>query len=1116
MSHVQSRAAWTLVLAVALLLAFLPTTSAALPVLGAPPQPHIEPPPRHTAVRPGADHGRIEISGTADPNATIETAYIVIVDENGVLARRDATDRVLNVGGVLSGNYTLGPLDEDQQSATSLYLEVTTRAGSAAPETGRSNSIPIDITKPFITTWRLVSTDRIEITFSEPVEGPNQPSDWAIGPSGERVCPFESSRPAAVTGTDARRTLTLAVPVGEDATPHVCYNSDVEAYHDGAFNLVSGDSDFADDAIPPRAPRFTHIDGKPLDSNGRVRSNEPTPDVTLDTVTQGHTVHIYLNDGSPGYEPEHDPEVGEAVVTGSGGQVLVENVGGKLPDRRLPEGHNRFFARAEDPSGNLTELADIRTAVYELDSIAPTALAAAATAERVFVSFSEPLFGPNDVSRWCVSTGAPITDVRGSDGSALREVVVAGLTEGDTISYDRCGGSPDPSTRYTDAVGNRLVPFTIPVTGGPVVLIDDVSVSEGDQGDFPVAEFRLSISEPPADHASVTYATFPGSAEADEDYYSLAGSVEFPQGETEDRTVSVPIKGDVLDEFDETFGVVIESKDEHANVLPGADRGTGTILDDDPLAAVSVGDVDVAEGGSAPIEVRLDRPSGKDVTVGWRSRSASATDGLDFTAATGAVTIPAGATSAEVLVEALEDTMHEDDEAFHLVLGNPVNATIGDATGRVTILDDDAPPLLRLSDADAVERDTTLTQARPVATLSAISGRDVAFDWLDVQETATRGTDYRAAPRRVVIPAGSTSAAVSIDVLPDTLVEQDETLRVELSSVSGAEVVDGVATVTILDNDGPTDSDRNGGRDRTETSVEVSRDTFPGTTDNVVIARADAYPDALAGGPLAVELLAPILLTPGDALHQAVRQEIQRLDARTAYLLGGDEAVSPAIAAELQRMGLDVVRIGGENRFETAALIAAELGGADAFVTEGINVDPNRGWPDAVAVSALAAHLRVPILLTRAGDLPVETATAIDALGVGEVTVVGGPVAVSEAVEAQLRQLGTSTERLAGDTRYGTSRAVADRSVEVGMEPRAVWFATGRNWPDSLAAGPAVVQQRHGVLVLIDGLNGFGTAPEIGEFLDVHAENILRIVLVGGEAAISDEVAESILLRIDR
>lgn len=100
-------------------------------------------------------------------------------------------------------------------------------------------------------------------------------------------------------------------------------------------------------------------------------------------------------------------------------------------------------------------------------------------------------------------------------------------------------------------------------------------------------------------------------------------------------------------------------------------------------------------------------------------------------------------------------------------------------------------------------------------------------------------------------------------------------------------------------------------------------------------------------------------------------------------------------------MGLEVGRIAGGDRYETAARIAAELPPTgEVFVVEGHNADPRRGWPDALSASSLAASLRAPILLTARDVLPGPTADALDA-GT-DATIVGGPVSVSPAVHGAL------------------------------------------------------------------------------------------------------------------
>jgi putative cell wall-binding protein len=95
--------------------------------------------------------------------------------------------------------------------------------------------------------------------------------------------------------------------------------------------------------------------------------------------------------------------------------------------------------------------------------------------------------------------------------------------------------------------------------------------------------------------------------------------------------------------------------------------------------------------------------------------------------------------------------------------------------------------------------------------------------------------------------------------------------------------------------------------------------------------------------------------------------------------------------------------------------------------------------------------------------------------------------------------------RLAGATRYETSVAVADEAQDAGLTSGVVWVATGRNFPDALAAGPAAALAGS-PLVLIDGTD-VGGSPASAAWIDQHAESLN---VVGGEAAISSHVANNL------
>jgi len=296
----------------------------------------------------------------------------------------------------------------------------------------------------------------------------------------------------------------------------------------------------------------------------------------------------------------------------------------------------------------------------------------------------------------------------------------------------------------------------------------------------------------------------------------------------------------------------------------------------------------------------------------------------------------------------------------------------------------------------------------------------------------------------------------------------------------------------------PAPLQRFSGPDRIATSVDVSRELIAQTA-TVVVARADGYADALAGAPLAAHLGAPLLLTGRDGLAPIVAEEVRRLGATEAVLLGGEAALSPAVASGLEAAGATPRRVGGSNRYGTAALIAAELSDvSELFLTEGDNADRFRGWPDALSASGLAAALRQPILLTEQDALPIETA---DALKGARVTIVGGEAAVGAGVATAVADAGSAVSRLSGDNRYATSAEVAREATRRNIGKAIVWLATGLDYPDGLVAGAAAGRDRS-VLLLINGQDLDGSAATRDFLLD-NEDAIKTLRVSGGAAAVS-------------
>ncbi len=334
----------------------------------------------------------------------------------------------------------------------------------------------------------------------------------------------------------------------------------------------------------------------------------------------------------------------------------------------------------------------------------------------------------------------------------------------------------------------------------PDLVVDDVSVLETDAGTVD-AVFTVTLSAASGLDVSLDFATSDTGATAGADYTAAAGTLTISAGTTT-ATISVAILDDALDEADETFALTLANV-VNATVTDG--EGQGTILDDDPAPDLSIGDATVTEGDTGTLDavftVTLSAASGLDVSFDYATADGTATAGADYTASSGTVTVLAGDTTATVAIAVLGDLLDEADETFTLTLINAVNGNIVDGEGLGTIVDNDPAPDLAIGDVTVTEGDVGTVNADFLVTLSAPSGQDITFTATTVDGTATAGLDYTASAAPVTMPAGTTSAIVTVAVLGDLQDEPDETFTVSLSAVVNAVAVDGVGLGTIVNDD---------------------------------------------------------------------------------------------------------------------------------------------------------------------------------------------------------------------------------------------------------------------------------------------------------------------------
>lgn len=192
----------------------------------------------------------------------------------------------------------------------------------------------------------------------------------------------------------------------------------------------------------------------------------------------------------------------------------------------------------------------------------------------------------------------------------------------------------------------------------------------------------------------------------------------------------------------------------------------------------------------------------------------------------------------------------------------------------------------------------------------------------------------------------------------------------------------------------------------------------------------------------------------------------------------------------------NVERIGGADRIATSALLAQRFLKADTVVVARAD-----DYPDALTAAPLAAQVAGPLLLTRSGSLPAETAAELTRLQPAQVLVIGGAAAITDDVLDEIMGTipGTSTvDRIGGADRYETATLVADQITQDSTAQ--VFLATGQDFPDALVLSALAARENAPLVLTRQG----ELPPATADYLS--AATFDDLYAAGGAATISDEV----------
>lgn len=306
----------------------------------------------------------------------------------------------------------------------------------------------------------------------------------------------------------------------------------------------------------------------------------------------------------------------------------------------------------------------------------------------------------------------------------------------------------------------------------------------------------------------------------------------------------------------------------------------------------------------------------------------------------------------------------------------------------VTALTAGAVTTSRLSGADRYATSVAISRANfdPTREWAVVASGDAFADALGGGPFASLlRAPLILVPRTGTLPASVATELDRLKVKKIVVVGGTSAVSSTMATQLGRHVVGGTGSYLT----------RVGGANRFDTAAQLTEGFDPVLTGVPVFLANSTSPDALGGGAAASIGGGALLLTKATSLPPETVVALKRVKPSRVYVLGGTSVISSAVLGAVKGAvpGVTVERVGGADRFATAALVSrrAASSAPQVLLANGLN------FPDALAGSATALYGGRPVLLSRRECVPATTLAEIRRLGATKVTALGGTVMVSDA-----------------------------------------------------------------------------------------------------------------------
>lgn len=293
------------------------------------------------------------------------------------------------------------------------------------------------------------------------------------------------------------------------------------------------------------------------------------------------------------------------------------------------------------------------------------------------------------------------------------------------------------------------------------------------------------------------------------------------------------------------------------------------------------------------------------------------------------------------------------------------------------------------------------------------------------------------------------------------------------------------------------DVSRISGKNRVDTAIQISENYFK-SSEYVILANQNNFPDSLSASILSNTYNAPILLTDSKKVDKNLKSEIKRLKAMHFIKIGGKNSISDDVFYRLIPEKSKVKSFKGSDRYATNAEIIREYKDADTcIIANGDN------FADSLAIGAFATKHQYPIVLVQKNKINEVTKKALKKMNFKKCYIVGGENSVSRALEKELPKV---IARISGKDRYETSLKIAEKFYKDSTE---AYLASGEVFADSLAINPiAALNDTPLILTEKDKL-----PQKAQDYL--QNSKITELTIVGGQNTVSKKIQQQLSKKVE-